>query len=731
MKSLFHKVCTIGVLAGGMFVASSCIGALDRVPFIEVTSATVYADANNYKLILAKLYAGLAVSGQQGPAGRPDISGIDEGFSTYLRQYWKAQELPTDEAVIGWNDGSLPDYHDMDWTSSNEFITAMYNRIYYQIGLCNEYIRETTDEKLAERGFDAAVVENIKLYRAEARFLRALSYWHALDMFGNVPFVTELDAVGSFLPERTTRGELFAYIESELKAIEAELAAPRSNEYGRADKAAAWMLLAKLYLNAEVYTGQAKYTEAVTECKKVIDAGFTLDAEYRTLFLTDNDQSDEIIFPVTFDGNRTKTWGGMTFLVHAPVGGSMNPAEFGINGGWSGLRTTKNLVNKFPAVGGGTQLVSPNEGNTANYTKIYVPGAHQGWDPATAPTLTSAAGDRTFEGYLWFEAGTEFKFTDGPAWDVNYGDNGADGTLEPGGANLKVTDAGFYKLNVNLNDLLVTVEKTSWGLIGSATADQWNSDQDMTYDAAEQAWVITAPLTVGEIKFRSNDAWSLNYGDGGADGILERDGANIAIPNAGTYLIKLYLDKPDYTYSIEIPSFDTRAMFYTQGQNLEIADIFAFTDGYAITKYRNVSSTGVVGSDSEGNFPDTDFPMFRLGDVYLMYAEAVLRGGAGGSLADALGYVNQLRRRAYGDNSGDLTELTLDIVLDERSRELYWEAHRRTDLIRFGKFTSDSYLWPWKGGIAPGRGVEAFRSLFPIPASDLVANPNLQQNPGY
>ncbi|GAB4406753.1 MAG: hypothetical protein OHK0039_08660 [Bacteroidia bacterium] len=716
-------------LAAMALVLSSCVGALDRVPFVEQTSATVYQDLSNYKPILAKLYAGLALSGQQGPAGKPDISGIDEGFSTYLRQYWKAQELPTDEAVIGWNDGSLPDYHDMDWTSSNEFITAMYNRIYYQISLCNEYIRETSDDKLSERGFDAAAVAEIKTYRAEARFLRALSYYHALDLFGNVPFVTEEDGIGSFLPGQTNRKDLFTYIESELKAIDADLVDARQNEYGRADRAAAWTLLAKLYLNAEVYIGENRYTEAADNCRKVIDAGFSLDDEYRKLFLTDNDQSNEIIFPVTFDGNRTKTWGGMTFLVHAPVGGSMNPAEFGINGGWAGLRTTRNLVDLFPAGGGGAFLVEPAEG--ATYPVLYVPGSYQGWDPANATTvLASAASDGKYEGYFWFDANTEFKFTDGPAWDVNYGDDGADGTLEPGGANLLVSEAGFYKVNVDLDALTYTMQATNWGLIGSATANGWDSDQDMTYDTTDNAWVIEAVLVAGEIKFRANDDWGLNYGDTGADALLEEGGANIAIPADGTYIIKLYLDKPDYTYSIALPpGSDSRRMFYTNGQNLEINDIFTFTDGYAITKYRNVSSTGAVGSDSEGNFPDTDFPMFRLADVYLMYAEAALRGG--GDVATGLGYVNALRQRAYGDSNGDVSSIDLDFILEERARELYWEAHRRTDLIRFGKFTGDSYLWPWKGGVKDGRSVPDYLELFPIPSSDMVANPNLTQNTGY
>ncbi len=514
------------------FGSAGCLKDLDRAPFYDVTSANVYEDFGNYKLILAKLYAGIAVSGQQGPAGRPDISGIDEGFSNYLRQYWQLQELPTDEALIAWNDGTIKDLHHMTWTSSNEFVGALYNRIFYQVSLCNEFIRETTDEKLAERGISGDNLKEAEAFRAEARFLRALSYYHALDLFGNVPFVTEADAVGSFFPRQTNRVDLFNYIESELKALETILPGAKQNEYGRADAAAAWSLLAKMYLNAEVYIGQAKYTETIAYCKKVIDAGYTLGDKYNELFLADNQSSPETIFAIAFDGIRTKSWGGMTYLVHAPVGGNMDPDVFGIGGGWGGLRSTKNLVLLFP------------------------------------------------------------------------------------------------------------------------------------------------------------------------------DSLGLA---------------------------DKRGMFHTSGQSLEIDEVGTFIQGYPVTKYRNVDKNGVAGADPEGNFPDTDYPMFRLADVYLMYAEAVLRNGSGGDVSTALQYVNALRERGYQNSDGNLTagELTLDFVLDERARELHWEATRRTDLIRFGKFTGGNYVWPWKGEVKEGKGVEDFRTLYPIPSSDLTANPNLLQNDGY
>jgi hypothetical protein len=510
-----------------MMVFESCTKDLDRVPFYEVTSATVYNDPANYRSILAKIYAGLALSGQQGPAGKADISGIDEGFSTYLRQYYKAQELTTDEAVIGWNDGSIKDYHNMNWTSANEFIAAMYYRIFYQITLCNEFIRETTDEKLSSRGLSGD--NNIKIYRAEARFMRALSYWHALDMFGNIPFVTEKDPLGAFLPQQTTRAALFSYIESELKDVENLLVDAKKNEYGRADKGAAWALLAKLYLNAEVYTGTSRATDCITYCKKVLGGGYALDANYENLFKIGNDKSNEVIFAIRFDGLNSKTWGGMTFLVHAPIGGSMSAAAFGVNSGWGGLRTTKNFVGLFNDITGKT---------------------------------------------------------------------------------------------------------------------------------------------------------------------------------------------------------DTRAMFYTAGQSLEIEDISKFTDGYAITKYKNVDANGKAGSDPEGNFPDTDFPVFRLADVHLMYAEAILRGGTGGDKT-ALELVNTVRARAYKGNAGNLTAVTLNDILNERGRELYWECHRRTDLIRFKRFTTADYLWQWKGNAKEGKAVAEYFNLFPIPAADIVANPNLKQNTGY
>ena len=517
-----NKIKLLAVIFAALMF-TSCVKDLDVIPKDPniITSLTVYKTTADYKEGLAKLYATFAVSGQQGPSGQPDIAGIDEGFGNYLRQYWNAQELSTDEAVMAWNDASIKDFHWQTWAPNDVFIAALYSRIMYTVALSNEYIRATADNTDAD----------IMKFHAEARFLRALAYYHAIDMFGNPPFVTEADAPGAFFPKQTTRAELFTYIESELKAIENELGAPKF-EYARADQGAAWTLLAKLYLNAKVYVGTERNADCVIYTNKVIASNYSLTSKYANNFTADNNLSPEIIFPITSDGRHTQTYGGMTYLIHAQIGGSMSPAAFGVGGGWGGIRTTKALVNKF----------SDNTGAT-----------------------------------------------------------------------------------------------------------------------------------------------------------------------------------------------DKRAMFWSAGQKLEINDIGQFTDGWAITKYSNLTSTGAAAPHAHPDFVDTDYPVFRLADVYLMYAEAVLRGGTSGNSATALGYVNALRQRAYGNSTGNITagQLTLDFILDERARELYWEGHRRTDLVRYGKFTTAAYLWPWKGNVPEGKATESYRDLYPIPSNDLGANPSLKQNPGY
>ena len=520
---------------------TSCTDDLNVTPKDddEFLSETFFQDPESYKQVLAKLYAGLYVGGNDGdgdaavPSKSPDIAGLGGDFSSYLRLLFVTQEFSTDEAIIAWADGALPTLNTQMWSPANEFLEGTFSRAFYHISVANEFLRQTTDEKLTARGVDADLKAEISTFRAEARFLRAFSYYNLMDLFGNVPITTENDPVGFFYPEQKTRAEVFAFVESELKDLDNSLAASKTNEYGRVDKTAAKFLLAQVYLNAKVYTGTERYSEAVALCSDIITgSGYTFaNIPYGYLFSADNNRNgaqNEVIFPIVGDGNAIRaTGGGMSFIMHASIGGSMDAASRGMDGGWQGIRTRREFVNLFP--------------------------------------------DET------------------------------------------------------------------------ATADK-------------------------------------------------------------------------------------RGTFYTAGQVKDIANVGTFTDGYAVTKYINKNSDGSAAQRND--IPDIDFPMFRLTDAYLMYAEATLRGAAGGNVATALGYVNQIRDRADAAPI-NTAQLTLDFILDERGRELFWECKRRTDLIRFGKFTGGSKIWQWKGGSVNGTSTESFRDLMPIPARNIQANPTLKQNPGY
>ena len=625
MKNIFKSLIYIISLS----IVVSCHDDLNQSPIDpdSFTEENVFTSVNEAKGALAKLYASLALTGQNGPAGNPDIADIDEGFSQFSRMLFNLNEITTDHAVVGWGDPGLPDLHGMYWSSSNDFTEAMYYRLAQAVSFSNSFIKNASELSGDE----------VSAFIAEARFLRAYAYYNLLDLYGNVPLTTE---ISTELPTQSNRTELFEFIESELIAIESILLS--SNEYGRVDNVAAHALLSRLYLNAEVWTGQNRYADCITYSQNVINSGYTLNTNdangngtaYDELFLADNDVNgaqNEFIFALNFDGMQSQTYGGTTFLVHAAIGGSMNPSEFGVNGGWGGLRTTKNLVNQF-------------------------------------------------------------------AVDID-------------------------AINSSLG------AQSDWGLVGSATPNGWDGPDVEMYQTGPQEFSIYVELGSGELKFRFNEDWGNNFGDNGGDGTLEAGGSNIAI-TAGTYFI--VMDLSSGTYSISPFSSDKRGMFYSDGQNLEIESIPPFEDGFAVTKWTNIDSNGNQGSDSSGNFVDTDIPLMRLAEVYLNYAEATLRGG-GGDTNTALSLINQIRERGFGSSSGTISsgDMTLDFILDERSRELYWEGLRRTDLIRYNRFTNSSYLWPFKGNEATGVGVDDYRNLFPLPANVVAINSNLTQNEGY
>jgi hypothetical protein len=513
----------------------SCTKDLNRLPLNSNTSATQYSTPAGYKEVLAKVYGSYSLVSSAG-VGNSDVNvaGItDPGTTDFLRAYWNMQELTTDEDICAWNDGYLQNFHNLNWASNNIYINALYARSLFQITVCNEFLRNATDAAIKGHGITGKDAQDIYHYRAEARFLRAFQYWVLMDLFGNPPFVTEANPIGKYIPQQIKRADLFSFIESELKAVDTAMVAPRQNEYGRADQAAAWALLARLYLNSEIYlgAGNGRYTDAVTYASKVIGAGFVLMPHYKNLFQSDNNVGNtEVILPIAYDANSSQNYGGTTFLICSAHG--TDPTDnktFGIPaGGWLGNRSTKPLPMQF--------------------------------------------GD--------------------------YSGNG-----------------------------------------------------------------------------------------------------------------------------------DKRALFGSG--TLEVADPLTFADGVSVYKFSNLTSTGATPPSPNGVLCSTDFPLFRLGEMYLVYAEAVLRGGTGGDQATALQYVNLLRARGYENGNNNLGSIGLNDILNERQRELYWEGFRRTDLIRYGQFTGSAYLWPWKGGVSTGTAADAHFALYPIPAPEIIANPNLIQNKGY
>ena len=326
-----------------------CLDDLDQTPIDPdaFTELDVYADEATAKGALAKLYAALALTGQEGPAGQPDIQGIDEGTSQFTRMYYTHQVLTTDEAVIGWGDPGLPDFHAMSWGSGNDFVNGLWSRLAQEVSFCNSFIDKASQLDSPETAS----------FIAEARFLRAYSYSVLMDLFGDVPLVT---AVSAELPAQSSRTEVFNFVESELLDLVTNLKEPGTNEYGRVDKAAAWALLSRIYLNSEVFTGTARWSEAASYAEMAINSSYEINMNdangngtaYDELFLADNNTNgaqNEFIFPIQFDGIMSRTYGGTTFLINGSIGGTMSPAAQGVSGGWGGMRTTKALVEKFQA----------------------------------------------------------------------------------------------------------------------------------------------------------------------------------------------------------------------------------------------------------------------------------------------------------------------------------------------------------------------------------------------
>ncbi|MCR4825069.1 MAG: RagB/SusD family nutrient uptake outer membrane protein [Bacteroidales bacterium] len=346
MKTIKYILGTI-VLAATL---SACVKDLNVTPIDPNanTADKALTDQAGYESFLAGIYTGFATSGFYGANGSASISGLDGGASQYIRGLYHHTGLTTDEAVCGWNDQTIKNFHYQNWTTDDTFIYAFYSRIFMQVSMANEFIREA---KASEVTFS-----DKEEYIAEARVLRALAYYHAIDNFGNVPFADETAIVGQN-PTQMLRADLYNWLETELTDLidNSALAGPRANGYARADKGVAKFILAKLYLNAKVFTGTAQWQKCADVLKDLMDDGYSLHTStagvyspYQELFLADNNRcTDEIIFAIEQDGVNTTSYGATNYLIFASTGGTMDVSKIGISSGWGGLRTTPQFYNKF------------------------------------------------------------------------------------------------------------------------------------------------------------------------------------------------------------------------------------------------------------------------------------------------------------------------------------------------------------------------------------------------
>lgn len=549
------KIRYIKQLFSAALIASLSLGVTSCINDLNISPIDPQTDGSfDQQGVFVKGYAMLGLTGQKGIAGSADLDGQDEGESGFYRTTFNCNELPSDECLWARQDNQdIPQFTNINWNSSSQRTEWVYVRLGYNITQYNFFLDQTegkTDEETLRQ-------------RAEIRFLRALHYWYFLDLFGKAPFKEHFN---NELPVEKKGAELYAYIQNELNDIEGNMYEPRQAPFGRADKAANWLLRARLYLNAGVYTGQTDYAKAEEYAGKVIDSGYELCDNYAELFMADNDENpnamQEIILPIRQDGVKTRNHGGSVYLICATRIAGM--PRMGTTNGWSCIFARAAMVQKF----------------FPDLTKV--------------PVLPD---------------------------DVEIPNEGLD------------TDAQI-------------------------------------------------------------DAFDAQYGLRTED-IIQAAG-------------------------------DDRAMLYSGvgggRRKLQTDAITGFTNGLSIVKWQNYRSDGKPVNHTE--YPDTDIPLFRLAEAYLTRAEALFRQDK-----DATADINKLRSRA---NCTRMVEtVTEQELIDEWSREFYMEGRRRSDLVRFDMFTTNKYVWDWKGGTMNGAPVASHYNVFPVPVSDLNNNPNMSQNSNY
>lgn len=379
------------IAAGASMLFTACIGDLDTLPLnpSDSTSETVYgADESGYIAGLTKLYFNF-VSNET-----TDLQVSDAGASELVRAFWIVQEVTSDACKCAWeNDAWVRAMNTNTWSDAdNDATYAVYVRTLQGIAYTNEYLRQTASDRLSDRGVSSELAAKIQGFRAEARFLRAYFYWMALDVFGDVPFTTENSPFGGGVnPKQASRKDVFDYCISELTALAADdspMPAARSN-YPRADKGAVLGLLARMYLNAEVYTGTPMWQEAKDACEDIFTMGYSLCPEYADLFRGDNGENpealNEVLFGISYDAEQTQSYGGTSYLTLAAIAAtdvSSTQMINGVNDGWGGIRVPYEYVEKYFNVRNADYSAGTYDVNDKRGRMFYIKGRSESMDGA-------------------------------------------------------------------------------------------------------------------------------------------------------------------------------------------------------------------------------------------------------------------------------------------------------------------------------------------------------------
>lgn len=383
MKKLIYIIASV--------LLASCVNDLDTLPLnkTEPVSEYVYGkDENAYLSGLGRLYFQFVTN------DLTDLQQMDGGASEIIRAFWSVQETTTDEAKCSWeNDAWVRALNTNTWSETqNDAVYAVYVRTLQGIALVNEYLRQTAPERLEARGVSADLARKIDSFRDEARFIRAYLYWMAIDCFGSVPFTTEKSPFGgAYFPQQASRADIFDFCVNELTYLmsdESDMPLPRSN-YPRADKGSAAGLLARMYLNSEVYTGVERWAEAKAVCEGIFGMGYTLCPDYAALFRGDNGENlqarGEMLWTVDYNAEKTQSYGGSSYILSATLASTDITDESRPNGqrnGWAGLRVPYEFVSRYFDVSGQDYLTGAYDVADKRGEVFYIKGRQESMENA-------------------------------------------------------------------------------------------------------------------------------------------------------------------------------------------------------------------------------------------------------------------------------------------------------------------------------------------------------------